>query len=73
MTGSHFIVIEGIKHYTTNKTREHEGLVESARGGYSRFPKIARDYSVTTSPRLTLVKFRRGLDPPERVGFLRSV
>ena len=41
MTGSRFIVIEEIKHYTTNKTREREGLVESARGGYRRFPKIA--------------------------------
>ena len=52
MTGSRFIVIEEIKHYTTNKTREREGLVESARGGYRRFPKIARDchcYDVTAS------------------------
>lgn len=32
MTGSRFIGIERVKHCTTNKTREHEGLV--AREGW---------------------------------------
>ena len=52
MTGSRFIGIEGVKHCTTNKTREHEGLVARARGGYSRFPKIAyacHCYDITAS------------------------
>ena len=37
------------------------------------FPKSPATATVMMSPRLTLVKFRNGLDPSECVGFLRSV
>ena len=37
------------------------------------FPKSPATATVTMSPRLTLVKFRHGLDPSECVGFLGLV